>query len=153
MQLKVYTALHHYMLNKEIFIKKEPPPITLNVQRMPHLARFHNNSLSKDLQYPFALFTYSLLSFCLSVFCPSDTRLCGTDTWASSKAVSSKCITTEAVSFSSLPLFSPLFPQFVAVIFALQLVLALFSIRQRWCIGLLKPHYHFLPPGLHSKYL
>lgn len=56
----------------------------------------------------FAPFTYSFLSFCLSAFCPSDTRLCGTDTWALSKAVSSKCITTEAVSWKLAPHFSML---------------------------------------------
>lgn len=62
------------MLNKEIFIKRNiDSPITLSGQRLPHLLsspRFHNNSSSEDLQYLFAPFTYSLLSFCLSVFLP-----------------------------------------------------------------------------------
>lgn len=53
--------------------------------------------MSWELQYPFASFTYSLFSLFL-FFYPSDIRLCGTDTWVSSKAVSSKCTTTEGIS-------------------------------------------------------
>ncbi|XP_038555470.1 fibroblast growth factor (acidic) intracellular binding protein a isoform X1 [Micropterus salmoides] len=55
--------------------------------------------------------TFNLLSVCLSVFWPSDIRLCGTDTWASSKAVSSKCIMTEAFSLCRF------FPCFVFCLF------------------------------------
>lgn len=40
----------------------------------------------------------TVYSFYSSFFCPSDIRLCGTVTWASSKAVSSKCIMTKAFS-------------------------------------------------------
>lgn len=101
------------MLNKEIFIKRNidpPSPLLRRVdKRFPHLLsspRFHNNSLSWDFQHLSAPFTHSFLSFCLFVFCPADTKLCGTDTWASSKAVSSKCFTTEAYFFPCL--FFPL---------------------------------------------
>lgn len=115
------------MLNKEIFIKRNidpPSPLLRRVdKRFPHLLsspRFHNNSLSWDFQHLSAPFTHSFLSFCLFVFCPADTKLCGTDTWASSKAVSSKCFTTEAYFFPCLffPLSLPPPPPADAVISA-----------------------------------
>lgn len=147
------------MLNKEIFIKR--PPL-LFTQRLLHLPWFHNKGLSYDLKYLFASLIHSLLSLCLSVFCPSDTRLCGTDTWASSKAASLKCITTEGFFFTTRLSLLPTIPSVCRTLpYAphpplkpLSLPLGLFSLCFQFVsgdvLGFTSPVITFSPPRLHS---
>lgn len=124
------------MLNKEIFIKKNHPPLHW-VYKDCHIyfssPRFHNYSVSWDCTVPLCSIYLQFAVF-LSLLCApsSDTRSCGTDTWVSSKAVSSRCITTEASVSQLVPLLSPLslwfvFPPGEAVVLALQFVLSLFA--------------------------
>lgn len=70
------------MLNKEIFIKRNidpPSPLLHRVdKRLPHLLsspRFHNNSLSWDLQHLSAPFTHSF-SLSVSLFSAPQTPSC-----------------------------------------------------------------------------
>lgn len=95
MQLKVYTVPLYYSLDKEIFIKKTPShhPLHKDCFICPNFTIgvcCNTQSASSALLINSALTFSSLL-----LLSPSGTRLCGTDTWASSKAASLKCITTE----------------------------------------------------------
>lgn len=128
MSLRVYTALHRHMLNKEIFMKRniDPPPSFLRVDKDCLIYSFHRDFTITVCHKTSSTFMLRLLTLCslsVSVFYPSDIRLCGTDTWVSSRAVSSKCITTEMFWLALLfpfPQTSPVL--FLALCFVLFLI-------------------------------
>lgn len=146
------------MLNKEIFIKRTPPPPLHWMHKDCLIYPDFTTTVCHKTYSTSLLHSLTVCPLSVSLFSAPQTPGCvGQIHGRHQKLYLQNVPWLKRFSSWLAPLFSPLYPRFVfclpppteAIIFALQVVISLFSIHQQWCIRFLKPHYHFQPPCLH----